>query len=113
MGKKTKKKNISDKRICAKIAHDNAGKISKARQYAKKCNARKITKASTIPKQSLSKRKKVEKATTRTNHSNCPIFRKAVETWFIPKLRLSNEKSKHARLYGEWRSVILILFLNM
>ena len=103
MGKKTKKKIISDKRVCAK----QAPKIS-----TNKCNARKITKASTVPKQSLSK-KKVEKATTRTNHSNCPIFRKAVETWFIPKLRLSNEKSKHARLYGEWRSVILILFLNM
>jgi len=86
MGKRTKNSAIPNKQVRAKQTCSNTGKNSKAQ--------------SIVPKQSSSKGKKVKKATTRTNHSNCPIFRKAVETWFIPKLRLSNEKSKHARLCG-------------
>ena len=85
MGKRTKNSAALNKQVRAKQTCSNAGKNSKAQ--------------SVVPKQSSSKGKKVKKA-TRTNHSNNPNFRKAAETWFIPKLRMSNEKSEHARLCG-------------
>jgi len=86
MGKRTKNSATPNKQVRAKQTYSNAGKNSKTQ--------------SVVPKQSSSKEKKVKKATPRTNHSNCPIFRKAVKTWFIPKLRKSKYKTEHARLCG-------------
>ena len=106
MGNRRKKNTTPNptKRSGAKQLRGKAGKISQVvpkqpTKSKKAATKRKISAA----KQQLSNKKVKNttlKNTTRTDHSNNPIFRKAAETWLIPKLRLSNEKSEHARLCG-------------